>query len=91
MLQTAWNKGFDAAGAKQFNWKIIGTGKWIGTTEIACVLRSMSIDAQILDFDHINRVATKKMGLLIADQVKKYFDQDSPFGPLPPLYFQYQG
>ncbi|GAQ91644.1 HNH nuclease [Klebsormidium nitens] len=50
-LEAAWNIGFDVEGADQLDWKIVGTSKWIGTTECAVILRSMGVRACIVQFD----------------------------------------
>lgn len=49
-VEVAWRKGFDAPGADYFNWEIVGTHKWIGTTECAALLRSFGMRARIVDF-----------------------------------------
>ena len=58
-LEIAWRKGFDVLGADYFDWKITGTGKWIGTTECATLLRSFGIRARIIDF----RTRSSKRGM----------------------------
>ncbi|XP_024393382.1 uncharacterized protein [Physcomitrium patens] len=54
-VEMAWKKGFDTPGADYFNWDIVGTHKWIGTTECATLLRSFGIRARIVDFQSIGR------------------------------------
>jgi hypothetical protein len=49
-VEVAWRKGFDTPGADYFNWEIVGTHKWIGTTECAALLRSFGMRARIVDF-----------------------------------------
>ncbi|CAM6048121.1 unnamed protein product [Sphagnum compactum] len=52
-LEIAWAKGFDTQGADHFSWKIVGTHKWIGTTECATLLRSFGVRARIVDFQSV--------------------------------------
>ncbi len=52
-LEIAWAKGFDTQGAEHFSWKIVGTHKWIGTTECAALLRSFGVRARIVDFQSV--------------------------------------
>ena len=33
-LEVAWEDGFDEAGAESLGGKVLGTQKWIGTTEV---------------------------------------------------------
>lgn len=49
-VELAWRNGFDTPGADYFNWEIVGTHKWIGTTECAALLRSFGMRARIVDF-----------------------------------------
>eukprot|EP00026_Physarum_polycephalum_P002484 Phypoly_transcript_02491.p1 GENE.Phypoly_transcript_02491~~Phypoly_transcript_02491.p1 ORF type:complete len:555 (+),score=88.96 Phypoly_transcript_02491:25-1689(+) len=51
-LEEAWRKGFDKLGKEQLG-RVAGTGKWIGTTECAALLRSFSVRCEIFDF-HCN-------------------------------------
>ncbi|GAB2228513.1 hypothetical protein Droror1_Dr00022634 [Drosera rotundifolia] len=50
-LEVAWEKGFDVLGCDDFNGKIYGSNRWIGTTECAALLRSFGLRARIVDFD----------------------------------------
>ncbi|CAM8908835.1 unnamed protein product [Rhodiola kirilowii] len=49
-LEIAWKTGFDTLGSDQFENKIIGSRKWIGTTECATLFRSFGLRARIVDF-----------------------------------------
>ncbi|KAF9099774.1 hypothetical protein BGX27_000532 [Mortierella sp. AM989] len=49
-LDFAWKNGFDPQGAKQLKGEIIGTKKWIGTTDVWSILSSLGIRCSILDF-----------------------------------------
>lgn len=49
-IEFAWSNGFDPAGASQLNRNVIGTKKWIGTTEAWSVLCSLGVRCSILDF-----------------------------------------
>ncbi|XP_027939505.1 zinc finger-containing ubiquitin peptidase 1 [Vigna unguiculata] len=49
-LEIAWERGFDAPGAEQFNHVIYGSKKWIGATECAALLRSFGLRVRVVDF-----------------------------------------
>ncbi|KAF9941493.1 hypothetical protein BGZ65_002862 [Modicella reniformis] len=49
-IEFAWTNGFDPTGASQLNHKVVGTKKWIGTTEAWSALCSLGIRCSILDF-----------------------------------------
>ncbi|KAF8379859.1 hypothetical protein HHK36_029308 [Tetracentron sinense] len=49
-LEIAWERDFDKPGSNQFNHKIYGSTKWIGTTECATLFRSFGLQAMIVDF-----------------------------------------
>ena len=44
---------FDTTGAEQLGGKLRGTKKWIGATEVAVLLRSQGVRAQIVDFSSV--------------------------------------
>ncbi|KAJ1451628.1 peptidase family C78-domain-containing protein [Pelagophyceae sp. CCMP2097] len=44
-LAAAWAFGFDVEGARQLNGKIVGTKKWVGSVELAMVLRHAMLRA----------------------------------------------
>ncbi|KAJ1820678.1 hypothetical protein LPJ56_001300 [Coemansia sp. RSA 2599] len=50
MLETAWSEGYDEDGAQQLGHRVLGTRKWIGTTEIYCILAHLGVRAGIVDF-----------------------------------------
>ncbi|KAJ1721458.1 hypothetical protein LPJ53_004018 [Coemansia erecta] len=50
MLELAWRDGFDADGAEQLGHRVVGTKKWIGTTEIYCILAHLGVRSSIVDF-----------------------------------------
>ncbi|KAL4575697.1 hypothetical protein LXL04_011781 [Taraxacum kok-saghyz] len=54
-LEIAWEKGFDRAGANDFDQKIYGKHAWIGTTECAALFRSFGVRARIVDFSSSSR------------------------------------
>jgi hypothetical protein len=49
-LECAWEEGFDPPGAEQLEHSVQGSRKWIGTTEVAVVLRYFGMNALIVDF-----------------------------------------
>ncbi|KAJ1666768.1 hypothetical protein EV178_002022 [Coemansia sp. RSA 1646] len=50
MLELAWRDGYDRDGAEQLKHRVTGTRKWIGTTEIYCILAHIGVQAHIVDF-----------------------------------------
>ncbi|KAL6780045.1 hypothetical protein ACKKBF_B14635 [Auxenochlorella protothecoides x Auxenochlorella symbiontica] len=50
LLEAAWAAGFDPDGAAQLGHKVQGAKTWIGTTEIAVILRFLGVGARIIDF-----------------------------------------
>ncbi|KAL1926628.1 hypothetical protein VTP01DRAFT_5523 [Rhizomucor pusillus] len=50
LLERAWQEGFDPQGAAQLNHRVYKTRKWIGTTEVYCMLVYLGIRCTILDF-----------------------------------------
>lgn len=50
-IERAWALGFDVAGAEQLGGSLVGSTKWIGTTECAALLRSFRIPAEIVQFE----------------------------------------
>lgn len=61
-LEIAWEKGFDIAGANDFDQKIYGKKTWIGTTECAALFCSFGIRARIVDFSSASRLSTDVSG-----------------------------
>lgn len=49
-LECAWAAGFDALGCQQLGGAVRGRRTWIGTTEVACLLRYFGVRAHIVDF-----------------------------------------
>jgi len=50
-IEEAWVRGWDRAGAKQLGMQLRGATTWIGTTEIAALLRASRVRARIVDFE----------------------------------------
>lgn len=49
-IEAAWRDGFDLEGQKQLK-KLVGTNKWIGTSDLWVAFISRGIPAQLVDFD----------------------------------------
>eukprot|EP00117_Sycon_ciliatum_P007322 scpid49978/ scgid5046/ Zinc finger with UFM1-specific peptidase domain protein len=71
LIEAAWTSGFDRAGADQLGHKLCKTRKWIGTTEIAAVLRYCGIRMQIIDFHRPSGPNNTHPAML--DWVKSYY------------------
>mmetsp|Transcript_5073 Transcript_5073/g.8161 ORF Transcript_5073/g.8161 Transcript_5073/m.8161 type:complete len:541 (+) Transcript_5073:169-1791(+) len=99
-IEAAWARGWDTEGAGQLGNKLIGTRKWIGTTEAAALLRSQGVPAEIVDFKSGMHEGERDM----VHWACKYFEEgrqsDVPrtAGSMalfnshrPPLYLQHDG
>ncbi|XP_031554362.1 zinc finger-containing ubiquitin peptidase 1-like [Actinia tenebrosa] len=106
LIEASWNAGFDKQGAEQLACKLINTRKWIGATEIATVLRSLGLRANIIDFHRATGCDGTHPEMF--SWIKRYFSCGVPgfntgmglnqahAGVLkqttrPPLYLQHQG
>ncbi|EGD78734.1 hypothetical protein PTSG_01714 [Salpingoeca rosetta] len=105
-LEAAWYSGFDPDGAAQFGYKVSGTGKWIGTTEVCALLRYYGLDAHVATFVRTGESATIDAYEGLVDWVWHYLHfshtntHKREFGrveagvhvsEMPPLYFQHDG
>ncbi|KAJ2159202.1 hypothetical protein GGF46_003211, partial [Coemansia sp. RSA 552] len=100
MLESAWAAGFDPDGAQQLNHRVSGTRKWIGATEVYCILAHLGIHAHIVDFHHPTGADGTHPGLFA--YVVNYFtsgpgtggaggSNTMRFTEKHPLYLQHQG
>eukprot|EP00128_Syssomonas_multiformis_P009916 Colp12_sorted_trinity150504_noHs@30718 len=94
-IEEAWSRGFDVAGAAQLGFKLQKTRKWVGATEVAALLRSMGLSAEVIDFHRPTGPNNTHTGLV--QYVSEYFSstRKAPFAaccePRPPIYLQHQG
>ncbi|KAJ2496931.1 hypothetical protein GGH96_005476 [Coemansia sp. RSA 1972] len=92
MLEQAWNAGFDPDGYAQLG-RVVNTRKWIGATEIYCILAHLGVRAHIVDF-HRATGANGTHPALFA-WIVEYFTSGSKdergFTNKHPLYLQHQG
>ncbi|KAJ2711262.1 hypothetical protein H4R19_003336 [Coemansia spiralis] len=102
MLELAWRDGYDPDGAAQLGHRVLGTHKWIGATEIYCILAHLGVQARIVDF-HCPTAPDGTHPALFA-WIVDYFtagsggESDAPdggglvrFSGKHPLYLQHQG
>jgi len=88
MIELAWAEGFDPVGAAQLNFKVQGSKKWIGTTEIASLLRWQRIPCDVHVFEG------SQAGRELVEKIKTYFMEPRPddTGQAKlPLYLQRKG
>ncbi|XP_065676119.1 zinc finger-containing ubiquitin peptidase 1 isoform X1 [Hydra vulgaris] len=83
LIEKAWSEGYDPTGKEQLDGKLQGTRKWIGTTEVCALLRSLKLKAQIVDFHKPN----ENLHVLMMEWICDYFQN----GLKLPLYLQHQG
>ncbi|KAJ2822370.1 hypothetical protein FBU31_004615 [Coemansia sp. 'formosensis'] len=92
ILELAWRDGYDPLGAEQLDHRAMGTRKWIGTTEIYCILAHLGVRAHIIDF-HCASAADGSHPALFS-WVVEYFTKGgngAKFAERHPLYLQHQG
>lgn len=93
-IEQAWQDGFDIEGAGQLSWKLLGTKKWIGTTEAYAFLTHRGYNCQIVQFTGTNPAAKlmhfcEQYFILPTESVAT--DRSVFFTGKHPLYFQHQG
>ncbi|KAJ2062710.1 hypothetical protein GGI17_002217 [Coemansia sp. S146] len=92
MLELSWRDGYDRDGADQLDHRAMGTRKWIGTTEIYCILAHLGVRSRIVDF-HCASAADGSHPALFS-WVVDYFTVTGSGGRFVdrhPLYLQHQG
>ncbi|KAJ7871475.1 peptidase family C78-domain-containing protein [Mycena olivaceomarginata] len=73
-LESAWKEGFDPEGARQLR-PLVGSKKWIGTSDVQIAFTSRGIPSKLVDFD----LKTNSRGAaLLTDWVVEYFSE--PYG-----------
>ncbi|XP_074846796.1 zinc finger-containing ubiquitin peptidase 1 isoform X2 [Carettochelys insculpta] len=95
MIEDAWKEGFDPQGASHFSNRLHGTKAWIGACEIHCLLTSLRLKCQIIDFHK----PTGPLGThpRLFEWVLTYYSSNKEGGtkvvctPKPPIYMQHQG
>jgi len=68
-IEIAWQNGFDREGARELS-SLVGSNKWIGTSDIWVAFSSRGIPAELIDFDLKNQ--PRGVEVLI-DWVVEYF------------------
>jgi hypothetical protein len=101
LIEGAWGMGFDVEGASQLGHAVVSTKKWIGTTEVAVLLRSQGIRAQIVDFSSLVAPHGRQLLRWVYSYFSSSRSQESKAGPSTggrvnfsrsaPLYLQHQG
>ncbi|ORX71904.1 DUF1671-domain-containing protein [Linderina pennispora] len=84
LLESAWSKGFDRDGAEQLGHRVVNTRKWIGTTEIYCILARLGIRSHIVDFHRPTGADNSHAALF--SWISQHCSQSKY-----PLYLQHQG
>ncbi|KAJ6547116.1 peptidase family C78-domain-containing protein [Mycena capillaripes] len=70
-IEDAWKEGFDPEGAEQLR-PLVGSKKWIGTSDIQVAFTSRGIPSKLVDFD----LKTNARGAgLLTDWIVEYFSQ----------------
>ncbi|KAJ2742936.1 hypothetical protein GGI20_004117 [Coemansia sp. BCRC 34301] len=99
MLELAWRDGYDGDGADQLDHRAMGTRKWIGTTEIYCILAHLGVRSHIVDF-HCPTAADGSHLAMFSWAVEYFTSAPAPseqpgggvrFANRHPLYLQHQG
>ncbi|GAA5827064.1 hypothetical protein JCM10212_003358, partial [Sporobolomyces blumeae] len=53
VIESAWRSGYDPPGRDYFNGKLVGSRRWIGTTEAYVALTFLGIRVKIVDFKKV--------------------------------------
>ncbi|KAJ2780969.1 hypothetical protein H4R18_003167 [Coemansia javaensis] len=93
VLEQAWRAGYDPEGAAQLGHRVAGTRKWIGATEVYCILAQLGASPHVVDFHRPTAADGSHPALL--EWIVAYFT-DAPPPPHAaaarhPLYLQHQG
>ncbi|GAO52291.1 DUF1671-domain-containing protein [Saitoella complicata NRRL Y-17804] len=91
-IERGWEMGIDWLGREQLQGKILGTRKWVGTTEVYTLFTQAGIKVEIVDFP---RGETARQS--VYEYVSSYFGTSTPqqkrvnVTNKGPLYFQHKG
>ncbi|GAA5837453.1 hypothetical protein JCM3766R1_000447 [Sporobolomyces carnicolor] len=55
IIESAWSQGFDPPGARHFHHKLVGSKRWIGTTEVFTALSFLGYRSRIVDFPKVKK------------------------------------
>ena len=77
LMEKAWSEGYDPAGAQHFRSRLVGTHRWIGTTELYTAFTYLGVRVKILDFPAAT--GPKGQHLALIRFVRDYFKQNTPF------------
>lgn len=75
IIEKAWAQGYDPDGAEHFNKKLVGSRKWIGTTEIFAVFTFLGVKVKMFDFPRAT--GPKETHTALIRWVKNYFEADA--------------
>jgi len=74
-IEQAWGNGFDRVGRGELKGKVLGTRKWIGTSELWAMFRSKNIPCDLYDFPKPQEGSKgpKTAHIALQEWVKYYF------------------
>ncbi|ORY26720.1 peptidase family C78-domain-containing protein [Naematelia encephala] len=76
-IEEAWHQGFDTMGRDQLKGKILGTRKWIGTSDLYAMFTSKGIPCRLFDFPKPRPGEdSRKAHVALQNWVKQYFAKD---------------
>ncbi|GAA5830527.1 hypothetical protein JCM11251_002502 [Rhodosporidiobolus azoricus] len=81
IIEEAWRAGHDPLGRAHFNGHLVGSRRWIGTTEVYTALTWMGVRAKIIDFPKVPSGEGTHQSLV--RWITNYFS--APSTPSPPL------
>eukprot|EP00743_Colponemidia_sp_Colp-15_P012676 GILK01014501.1.p1 GENE.GILK01014501.1~~GILK01014501.1.p1 ORF type:complete len:463 (+),score=43.06 GILK01014501.1:24-1391(+) len=101
-LEAAWAEGFDPQGCRELGGQVMGTQKWIGTTECCSTLRHFGVRCSIVDF---TKESSSSDHVQLVNWVWNYFappaasrqsvthlrSEVAHMSSKAPLYFQHEG
>lgn len=77
-IEQAWGNGYDRVGRGQLKGKVLGTRKWIGTSDLYAMLSAKAIPCELYDFPKPKDAGDgpRSAHLALQQWVKKYFLED---------------
>ena len=81
-IEQAWENGYDRIGSDHFKGKLLGTRKWIGTTDLYTMFTSKGIPCELYDFPKpkVGKSGPRTAHIALQQWVRNYFleEDDSP-------------
>lgn len=76
-IASGWDSGYDIQGKNQFKGKIVGTKKWIGTSDICAAMLAKRVECHLHDFyntGNVDKRTASKTLIALLEFTRQYFD-----------------